>query len=82
MSLISAGLGTIPAIVAIAAVLGRVVALLVREVRLAMVAWLALRGTQPGERPDILRALVALPHQAKPRIKIPKAGLVSDRAER
>lgn len=63
MSLICPGLAAIPAFAAIAAVLSRTLASLAHEVRLTAVAWLALRGTQPSERPEILRALAAAPQQ-------------------
>jgi hypothetical protein len=61
MGLISQNLAEVPAIVIIAMALCHTLALLGREVRLAMLTWLALRGTQPSERPEILRALVGSP---------------------
>ena len=64
MDLTSTGLAAFPATVVAAAVLGRMLAPLAREVRLIVVGWLALRGTQPNERPEILRALAAVPYQA------------------
>jgi hypothetical protein len=39
---------------------------LAREVRLIAVAWLALRGTQPRDRPEILWALMATHHATVP----------------
>ena len=65
MGLICPSLAAIPAFVAIAAVIGRMVASLAREARLTAVVWLALRGTQPSERPEILKALGAGPHQVE-----------------
>jgi hypothetical protein len=81
MSLISPGLTAIPAIVAIAAVFGRMLAPLAREVRLTMVAWLALRGTQPDERPEILRALAGAPHQVGRTMTIPEVASTNDGAK-
>jgi hypothetical protein len=63
MTLLSPGL---VAVLAVAAVLGRVLAPLAREIRLALVTWLALRGTRPPERPEILNALMGVPDQAGP----------------
>jgi hypothetical protein len=65
MGLISHGLTTIPAIVAVAAIFSRMLALVAREVRLIIVARLALQGSQPYERPDILRALAAAPQDGR-----------------
>ncbi len=59
MAPISPGLTAIPAIVVLAAIFGRMIALVAREVRLIIVARLALVGTQPYERPDILKALAS-----------------------
>ena len=56
-------LAAVPAVVLAAAVLGRMLASLAREMRLTFVAWLALRGTSPGERSQILQALAAIPRQ-------------------
>jgi hypothetical protein len=52
---------SLAAILAIAAVSGHLLASIAREVRLMAIAWLALRGTRPDERPEILRALAASP---------------------
>lgn len=41
----------------IAAIAGRVLADVVREVRMLLLSWLALRGTQPRQRVPIIAAL-------------------------
>ena len=51
------GLGKVLALLTLAGICGRMLAPLAREVRLAILVWLALRGTQPDLRPEILRAL-------------------------
>jgi hypothetical protein len=56
MALFSHTLATVPELLALAALGGRMLAPLIREARLTFVAWLALRGTQPSERPEIIRA--------------------------
>lgn len=50
-------LGTIPLLVALSVAAGHILAPLAREARLITVAWLALRGTQPDQRADIIEAL-------------------------
>jgi hypothetical protein len=57
MTLIPPTLALIPALVTLAVAFGRIVAPLAREARLATTVWLALRGTQPSERAEIIRAL-------------------------
>lgn len=60
MSLISPGLTAIPAIMAMAVIFSRMLALVAHEVRLIIIVRLALQGTQPCERSDILRALTSV----------------------
>lgn len=60
MGQFSHDLAEVPAIVIIAVAVGSALAPLTREILLATLAWLALRGTRPHERPEILRALVAV----------------------
>jgi hypothetical protein len=57
MTLILPGPVAIPVVVALAFTAGRILGRLAREARLITIAWLALRGTKPDERPEILRAL-------------------------
>jgi hypothetical protein len=57
MTLITLTLATLPALVTLAVTAGRIVASLAREARIITVLWLALRGTRPDERAEIIRAL-------------------------
>jgi hypothetical protein len=57
MTLSPPTLAMIPALVALTIAAGRIVAPLAREARLITVVWLALRGTRPGQRAEIIRAL-------------------------
>jgi len=57
MTLTSLTLSAIPVFVALVVAAGRIVASLAREARLITVVWLALRGTRPDERTEIIRAL-------------------------
>jgi hypothetical protein len=57
MTFIPPALATIPVLVALAVAAGRIVAPLAREARLITVVWLALRGTRPDQRAEIIRAL-------------------------
>jgi hypothetical protein len=57
MTLILPTLATIPVLAALTVAAGRIVAPLAREARLITVVWLALRGTRPNQRAEIIRAL-------------------------
>jgi hypothetical protein len=73
MTMIPSVLGVIPAVLALTVAAGRVVAPLAREARRFAVMWLALRGTQPSERAEIIRAFT---EQTAPRSEkvIPQTG--------
>jgi len=77
MGTISSGLAALSTMVAVSAVLGRLLAPLAREVRLTAIAFLALRGSQPGERAEILRALATVTSRTG-RTAIPNSSLVDD----
>ena len=64
MTVIPSALAAIPALVTLTVVAGRIVGPLAREARFIVVVWLALRGTRPDERADIIRALTGAPQQA------------------
>lgn len=57
MVLIPSALAALPLLVALTVAAGRTVASLAREARLMTVAWLALRGTRPDQRAEIVHAL-------------------------
>lgn len=73
MDLISEHLAEVPVVVTAAAVLGRALAQLAREVRLALLNWLALRGTRPDERSEIIQALTGSSGQVE-RAAMPDVG--------
>jgi hypothetical protein len=53
------GLAVLISDLVIAAIAGRAVAAVAREVRILLLSWLALRGTQPRQRVPIITALHA-----------------------
>lgn len=53
------GLAVLVSALLIAAIAGRALADVVREVRILLLSWLALRGTQPRQRVPIIAALHA-----------------------
>lgn len=64
MTMIPPTLVALPALVTLAVAAGRIVAPLAREVRVITVVWLALRGTRPDDRTEIIRALTGGPQQS------------------
>jgi hypothetical protein len=55
-----ASLALAPAELAAASLLVRAMAPVAREVRNCLLVWLALRGTRPGQRPQVIKALPPL----------------------
>ncbi|WP_431930284.1 hypothetical protein [Micromonospora sp. RP3T] len=51
-------------------VLARAMAPVAREARTSLLLWLALRGTRPHQRPELLRALPPLAGRRDPHIHI------------
>jgi hypothetical protein len=54
-------MATISVLVTLTVAAVRIVAPLAREARLITIVWLALRGTRPGQRAEIIRALTGRP---------------------
>lgn len=54
------------AALATSALVARAVAPVAREIRNCVLLWLALRGTKPGQRPEVLKALPSLDRQPSP----------------
>lgn len=50
-------LASLPAFAGAAVLAARLITGLARELRLTVAVWLALRGTRPEQRPEIIRAL-------------------------
>ena len=78
--MLSAGPTAIPTLVAAVGMAGRMLAPLAREARLSILSWLALRGTQPDQRPEIIRALAGHSPKAKTMMLPGNGVLVGDNA--
>ena len=63
MTLIPPTLAALPALVTLAITAGRFMSSLAREARIITVVWLALRGTQPSQRAEIIRAFASQQRQ-------------------
>jgi hypothetical protein len=66
---------SLPEFAAVAVLISRLLTSLLREVRLTVLTWLALRGTQPDQRPEIIRALIGSPPAGPKPFSIRRTGI-------